>query len=257
MMPMNMRILLQPLALTGLSLALAACVSTAPPVVKPVDTTTPAQRLAAVDAAAGPDDKELSVQPLRDSQVEDLRLTAQAQRQANDLAGAASSLDHALDIVAGDPAVLERAELALLQGQWAQAETFARKAVDLGSKTGPLCRRHWATIEQSRLARARRRMRCRRTRRLKAARCRGSSGTEFPANGAAPRGCGLVAEARSKSRAWPGGWVRGDAVNPSLAWPRHPCRGHPANPPARPLTVSVCVQPRKRKIKSGSHAARA
>lgn len=80
------------------------------------------------------------MQPLRDSQVEDLRLTAQAQRQANDLSGAASSLDHALDIVAGDPAVLqERAELALLQGQWAQAETFARKAVDLGSKTGPLC----------------------------------------------------------------------------------------------------------------------
>lgn len=140
--------------LTGLSLALAACVSSAPPVVKPVDTTTPAQRLAAVDAAAGPDDKELSVQPLRDSQVEDLRVTAQAQRQANDLAGAASSLDHALEIVAGDPAVLqERAELALLQGQWAQAEAFARKAVDLGSKTGPLCRRHWATIEQSRLAR--------------------------------------------------------------------------------------------------------
>jgi len=59
-----------------------------------------------------------------------------------------------IGIVAGDPAVLqERAELALLQGQWAQAETFARKAVDLGSKTGPLCRRHWATIEQSRLAR--------------------------------------------------------------------------------------------------------
>ena len=31
--------------------------------------------------------------------------------------------------------------------------TFARKAIDLGSKTGPLCRRHWATIEQSRLTR--------------------------------------------------------------------------------------------------------
>lgn len=151
MKPMNMRSLLQPLALTGLSLALAACVTSAPPVVKPVDTTTPAQRLAAVDAAAGPDDKELSVQPLRDSQVEDLRVTAQAQRQANDLAGAASSLDHALEIVASDPAVLqERAELALLQGQWEQAETFARKAVDLGSKTGPLCRRHWATIAQAR-----------------------------------------------------------------------------------------------------------
>ncbi|CAM4439037.1 MULTISPECIES: hypothetical protein [Stenotrophomonas] len=154
MMPMTIRSLFQPLVLSGLSLALAACVSSAPQVVKPVDTTTPAQRLAAVEAAAGPDDKELSVQPLRDSQVEDLRQTALSQRKANDLAGAAGSLDQALQIVAGDPSVLqERAELALLQGQWAEAETFARKAVDLGSKTGPLCRRHWATIEQARLAR--------------------------------------------------------------------------------------------------------
>lgn len=154
-MPMTLRSLYPLLAVTSLSLALAACVSSPPPVAKPAaDTTTPAQRLANVEAAAGPDDKELSVQPLRDSQVEDLRQTALAQRQGNDLAAAAGSLDQALQIVAGDPAVLqERAEIALLQGQWAEAETFARKAVDLGSKTGPLCRRHWATIEQSRLAR--------------------------------------------------------------------------------------------------------
>src|SRR5690606_42124684 len=45
-----------------------------------VDTTTPAQRLAAVDAIAGADDTELSVQPLRDAQVDDLRQTAIAQR---------------------------------------------------------------------------------------------------------------------------------------------------------------------------------
>ncbi len=154
MKPMNLRTLYAPVAAATLSLALAACMSSAPQVVKPVDTTTAAQRLAAVDAAAGPDDKELSVQPLRDPQVEDLRQAALAQRQGNDLAAAAGSLDQALQIVAGDPAVLqERAEIALLQGQWAEAETFARKAVDLGSKTGPLCRRHWATIEQARLAR--------------------------------------------------------------------------------------------------------
>ncbi|WP_312253398.1 hypothetical protein [Stenotrophomonas sp.] len=153
-MPMNLRTLYAPVAVATLSLALAACMSSAPQVVKPVDTTTPAQRLAAVDAAAGPDDKELSVQPLRDSQVEDLRQAALAQRQRNDLAAAAGSLDQALQIVAGDPSVLqERAEIALLQGQWGEAEAFARKAVDLGSKTGPLCRRHWATIEQARLAR--------------------------------------------------------------------------------------------------------
>jgi hypothetical protein len=86
--------------------------------------------------------------------VEDLRQAALARRQANVLAGAAAELDQALAIMASDPSVLQdRAEIALLQGEWAAAETFARKSVELGSKTGPLCRRHWATIEQSRLAR--------------------------------------------------------------------------------------------------------
>jgi len=152
---MNAPRLLRPLSLLLLSATLAACVSTTPQVSVPADTTTPAQRLAAVDAAAGPDDKELTVQPLRDPEVDDLRQNALAQRQAGDLAAAAASLDHALTLVAGDPAVLqERAEIALLQGQWTPAEDFARKAVELGSKTGPLCRRHWATIEQARLARA-------------------------------------------------------------------------------------------------------
>ncbi len=151
---MTTRLLIRSTSLATLCLALAACV-TPPPVVKaPVDTTTPAQRLAAVDAAAGNDDKELAVQPLRDSEVEDLRQAALARRQANDLAGAAAALDQALAIMASDPSVLQdRAEIALLQGEWAAAETFARKSVELGSKTGPLCRRHWATIEQSRLAR--------------------------------------------------------------------------------------------------------
>jgi len=151
---MTTRFLIRSASLAALCLVLAACV-TPPPVVKaPVDTTTPAQRLAAVDAAAGNDDKELAVQPLRDSEVEDLRQAAQARRQANDLTGAAAALDQALAIMASDPSVLQdRAEIALLQGDWAAAETFARKSVELGSKTGPLCRRHWATIEQSRLAR--------------------------------------------------------------------------------------------------------
>lgn len=151
---MTTRFLIRSASLATLCLALAACV-TPPPVVKaPVDTTTPAQRLAAVDAAAGNDDKELAVQPLRDSEVEDLCQAALARRQANDLAGAAAALDQALAIMASDPSVLQdRAEIALLQGEWAAAETFARKSVELGSKTGPLCRRHWATIEQSRLAR--------------------------------------------------------------------------------------------------------
>ncbi len=152
---MTYRTLIRCTSLLALGVGLAACVTSTPPQKAPPDTTTPAQRMAAVDAAAaGADEKELAVQPLRDAQIEDLRMAAQAQRQANDLAAAAESLNQALLVSEGDPSILqERAEIALLQGDWARAETLARKAVDLGSKTGPLCRRHWATIEQSRLAR--------------------------------------------------------------------------------------------------------
>ncbi|MDL5365334.1 hypothetical protein QSH18_06925 [Xanthomonas sp. NCPPB 2654] len=142
-------------AIAALSLLLASCVSAPPPPPPPpVDTTTPAQRVAAIEASGGVDDTELSVQPLRDPQVEDLRDGAKRKRAAGDLAGAAAALDQALQLVPEDPALLQdRAELALLLKDDAQAEAFAKRAIDLGSQTGPLCRRHWATIEQSRLAR--------------------------------------------------------------------------------------------------------
>lgn len=142
-------------AASAVSLLLGACTS-APPGPPPLaDTTTPAQRLAAVEAVAGVDDTELSVQPLRDPQVDDLREAASVRRQAGDLAAAAEALNQALLMVDNDPGILqERAEVALLQADWVRAETLARRAVELGSRTGPLCRRHWATIEQARLARA-------------------------------------------------------------------------------------------------------
>ncbi|QDI02742.1 hypothetical protein E4A48_02640 [Xanthomonas cerealis pv. cerealis] len=143
-------------AIATLSLLLASCASAPPPPPPspPVDTTMPAQRLAAIDASGGADDTELSVQPLRDPQVEDLRDSAKRKRAAGDLAGAAAALDQALQLVPQDPALLQdRAELALLLKDDAGAEAFAKRAIDLGSQTGPLCRRHWATIEQSRLAR--------------------------------------------------------------------------------------------------------
>ena len=134
-------------------LGLAACQTPVPPVpAKP--QVSPQQRLAAVAAAAGVDDTELDVQPLRDPQVEDLRARAQQAQAAGDYARAAADLDLAIGHVADDPAVLqERAEVALALGDYAKAETLARQAFDLGSRVGPLCRRHWATIEQSRLAR--------------------------------------------------------------------------------------------------------
>ncbi|PPU76877.1 MULTISPECIES: hypothetical protein [Xanthomonas] len=143
------------LALIGVLAAVTACVTAPPaPPPAPVDPTTPAQRLGLIEREAGADDTELSVQPLRDPQVDDLREAARTKRQAGDLPGAAAALDQAIGLVSGDPAILqERAEVAVLQADWPAAERFAKQAVDLGSKTGPLCRRHWATIEQSRLAR--------------------------------------------------------------------------------------------------------
>lgn len=140
-------------AFAAMCLFLSAC---APAIQSPapVPGPSPQQRLSAVDAAAGVDDTELNVQPLRDPQVEDLRAKASRALASGDAEGAAEALNQALLIVPDDPAVLqERAEVALLQGQYERAETLSRKAFDVGSRVGPLCRRHWATIEQARLAR--------------------------------------------------------------------------------------------------------
>jgi tetratricopeptide (TPR) repeat protein len=131
---------------------LAGCVS-APVPETPVarDPVTPEQRVAAILAAAGDDDRELAVQPLRDPQVEDLREKAQRARAARDYAGAAEALNQALLLVPEDPAVLqERAEVALSQGDYARADTLAQRAFQLGSQVGPLCRQHWETVRQVR-----------------------------------------------------------------------------------------------------------
>ena len=131
---------------------LAGCVS-APVPETPVarDPVTPEQRVAAILAAAGNDDRELAVQPLRDPQVEDLREKAQRARAARDYAGAAEALNQALLLVPEDPAVLqERAEVALSQGDYVRADTLAQRAFQLGSQVGPLCRQHWETVRQVR-----------------------------------------------------------------------------------------------------------
>lgn len=143
--------------LLSAAITLAACVG-APSA--PKTSATPAvpavpgeQRLAVVLAAAGADDRELAVQPLRDPQVQDLREQAAAAIAARDYAQAAEALNQALLIVADDPAVLqERAEVALLQAEFERAQTLSQRAFELGSQVGPLCRRHWATIEQAQLA---------------------------------------------------------------------------------------------------------
>lgn len=139
----------------GLALLLAACAS-APPA--PTATTTPdsadpARMVETVRAAAGSGEGELSVQPVRDPMVEDLRQKAVALERQGDAAGAAAALDQALAITPDDPAVLqERAEAALLLKDYAGAERAALRAFEIGSQVGPLCRRHWAAIRAARYA---------------------------------------------------------------------------------------------------------
>ena len=133
---------------SGLAL-LAGCVSQ-PPVPLMV-TSAPTQMYSEVLAAAGTDEHEFTVRPLRDPQVEDLRTSAKAALAAQDAATAAGLLDTALQLVPDDPALLqERAELALLLSQFEHAEKLSLRAVELGSATGPLCRRHWETARQVR-----------------------------------------------------------------------------------------------------------
>jgi len=136
------------------ALALAACA--APPVTKPAKAgVDPGARamVAAIRAAGGQDDTELAVQPLRDPMVEDLREQALSLEQQRRYADAVAALEQALELVPDDPALLqERAEAAVLVGDFATATRLAKRAWDLGAKVGPLCRRHWETLRQLRLA---------------------------------------------------------------------------------------------------------
>lgn len=105
--------------------------------------------VAAIRGTAVASADELDVQPIRDPGVEDLRQRALAQERAGDPSGAANSLDAALAVVPDDPAVLqERAEIAILLWDFDGARRRAERALAVGGKVGPLCRRHWATLEQ-------------------------------------------------------------------------------------------------------------
>jgi tetratricopeptide (TPR) repeat protein len=146
------------LSATLLSALLAACATTgAPPATERTalpDGTTPMQIVAAIRVAGEAAEDELAIQPLRANEVEHLRERAAAFESAGEYVEAAATLDEALATQADNPAVLqERAEAAVLLWDFDGAAAFARRAIELGADVGPLCRRHWATLEH--IARAR------------------------------------------------------------------------------------------------------
>jgi Flp pilus assembly protein TadD len=132
---------------------LGACASAPPPTATVVPSTTPEAMVGAIRVAAEHAGEELAVQPLRDPMVEDLREQAQRLEQQRRYPEAAAALEHALQLVPDDPALLqERAEAALLSHDFATAAKLARRGWELGARVGPLCRRHWETLRQLRLA---------------------------------------------------------------------------------------------------------
>jgi tetratricopeptide (TPR) repeat protein len=132
------------------TLALGACVSAPPPAVwsgVPPEVMVAEIRAAQAFEGSKATPGELDVQPLRDPTIEDLRQQALAHERAKRFAESAAALDKALTLSPDDPALLqERAEAAVLVQDIDRAERLARNAYEIGSKVGPLCRRHWATI---------------------------------------------------------------------------------------------------------------
>lgn len=136
-----------------LPVLLAGCAAPTKPVAAPTFDAVALVKTIRAAGAATP--TELDVQPLRDPQVEDLRQQATQLEGKRMYRGAADLLDRAMKLNAEDPALLqERAELALLLQDAAQAQLLATQAIALGSTTGPLCRRHRETLLQTALLRA-------------------------------------------------------------------------------------------------------
>lgn len=136
-------------ALVLVAALLAACASTPP--VPPVPAWAgpePAALVQRIREAGTLAANELDVQPVRDAMVEDLRQQAEARHRAGEHAAAVAALEHALSLSPDDPSLLqERAEAALWVRDAEGAARFAQRALDLGSRTGPLCRRHWTTLQ--------------------------------------------------------------------------------------------------------------
>ncbi|QNP41273.1 hypothetical protein [Lysobacter solisilvae (ex Woo and Kim 2020)] len=152
-MPIRSATLRNAIGTAAFALLLGACATPAPqPAAPAFDAVAVVQAIRAAGAASS---SELDVQPLRDPQVEDLREQAEQLQARRMYRGAADLLDRALQLNADDPALLqERAELAFLLRDVAQAQQLAKQALALGSTTGPLCRRHWETQLQAALLRA-------------------------------------------------------------------------------------------------------
>ena len=141
------------LVATATMLLLAACSATEPP---PPTAAKVAKRdwVTHVRTEAAQIASSVEVVPLVDPELDDLRATARTQESSGDFEAATSTLERALKLHPQDPALLQwRAELALAETAWKDAERIAQRSYDLGPRLGEICVRNWLTIELTRTQR--------------------------------------------------------------------------------------------------------
>jgi len=99
---------------------------------------------------------EVVFNALADEVILDLQANAGVAEAAGNYAQAKKLLDDALQVNPADPQVLQsRAELAIRDQAWVQAEQYAQRSFDSGAKLGSLCRRNWLTMHYARMAQGR------------------------------------------------------------------------------------------------------
>lgn len=99
---------------------------------------------------------EVVFNALADEVILDLQANAEVAEAAGNYAQAKKLLDDALQVNPADPQVLQsRAELAIRDQAWVQAEQYAQRSFDSGAKLGSLCRRNWLTMHYARMAQGR------------------------------------------------------------------------------------------------------
>ncbi|MEO8002868.1 MAG: hypothetical protein ABI644_13415 [Arenimonas sp.] len=136
-----------------LFLSMTACGPTTPKKTGNMAGVLTPESMVAQVRSAGLQGNDLTVAPLRDPQVEDLRNIATQAETRKDIAAAQTAIDLALKISIMDPDLLQwQAELFLLNKNWPQAESFAQLSYNKGPKLGALCRRNWKTLSFARKA---------------------------------------------------------------------------------------------------------
>jgi hypothetical protein len=89
----------------------------------------------------------VEVLPLNDPGIADLRVMAHSAEAARRFAEAEKHLVLALTLAPEDPELWQwRAEVALAEKRWSDAQAHARRSETLGPKLGPICVRNWMTL---------------------------------------------------------------------------------------------------------------